>query len=528
MEKKMNIGKFHILSNMNTGKKITVVFILFLISSALLLAGMIKGISDAEKKYHSENVSTVLNSTEQYIDSSIENIVAIAKTIYTNNSLYSFLNKKYQNPAEYYDSLYQLENNNSLIITENQIIKKYTIYTDNPTVMNGKNIASLSTVKNEKWYQRFHSLEKPLIIYGDKDTRSFSLIRVLDYEPIDTGECCLKIDFNNSIIENYFDNLDFYGKLYVISGGTLLFSNTDEENAEDINITTDYKCYVRNYYTAELEYYAFEQNHTLFQIIKENIYYILPFAVVFLISAIVSLSVIINITSRTKKFNSVLRSENELSKIKSAFGGNDEIGKMFSNCVMIFDKLQFKQRELKKCSDSLEKSYDNSRRLLLHALHLDIKNTCFKKYPMENPDLDFSVPVPVKTEFEMLRKHLKNRNINYEIKLDSISDEISVLPFSIIMTADDLIHSDNDSISVTASANSECLNISFRTTAEISSGKILKLRTLFEDYPHQTDFDFRPGFIYNNYRRIKNYYNSNVCASISSDDGFCLTLTFII
>jgi len=525
----MNIKKFHILSNVNTGKKIALVFLMFFISSSVLLTGMIKGISDIEEKYCSENENTVLSSTEQYISMSIENIVSIAKTIYTNNSLYSLLNTEYETPAEYYDALYHLKENNSLIITENQNIKKYTIYTDNSTIISGGNIIHLSNVRNEAWYQRFIELNKAMIVYCDDEKQSFSLIRKLDYDTINTGESYLKIDFNNAVIENYFDNLDFGGKLYVINGGVLIFSNTDAKSVRDIKITPEYKCHVKNYYTSELEYYAVESKHSIPEIISGNISYIIPFVVMFAVSAIISVFVIINITSRSKKFTMLLRSESELAKLESSFGGNDEIGRMFSECIMIFDKLQFSQREYNKCNDALEKSYSNSRCLLLQALHLDTKILCFEKYPIENNGIDFSVPVPIELEFKMLEKHLKNRKIkNYKVDMENFTDKISVLPFSVIMIADDLVHCSDEKIFISAYSDGKCLNISFKTDAEISSGKILKLRALFEDYPHQTDFDFHAGFIYNHYLRIKNYYENNVSIIINNDDDFCFTVIFVL
>ncbi|MDE5769152.1 MAG: hypothetical protein K2H82_07175, partial [Oscillospiraceae bacterium] len=498
----------------------------------------------AEEKYQTENENTILNSTEQYIDTAIENIVAIAKTIYTNNSLYDLLNTEYASAAAYYDAFYQFQENNSLIITENKNIKKYTIYTDNSTITSGGNIVHLSKAKDEEWYQRFCELNKPMIVFCDKENQSFSLIRKLDYNTIRTGDCYLKIDLSNAVIENYFDRLDFRGNLYVMSHSILIYSNTDEKNADEINITSDYKCYVKNYYTAELEYYAKEQKSAVLEIITRNMTYLIPFLILFLLSVITAIVIVLDMTARTKKFDAIVHSEETLSQAEnSLIYGTDELGKMFANCIQFFDRLQFNQRKLKKCYDALEKSYENTQQIRLQALHLDIKNLCLAKYPIEKPDLDFSEPLAIDFEFEMLRKHFQNRNIqHFKVILEKMPEQVTVLPFSVIMTADDLINpensgivriSENLEISVRAFFKENCLHIQFRTNSPISSGKILKLRALFEDYPHQTDFDFQAGDIYNHYSRIKNYYGSHVSLEItdpgnsgSESENFCMTMRF--
>lgn len=521
-------NKLHFLSNINISKKILIVFILIFLSSILLFLGTFKIILNSEEKYQSENENTILNSTEQYISASIENVVSIAKTIYTNNSIYSLLNKEYQTSAEYYDAFYQLQNNNSLIIAENQNVKNYTVYSDNPTILNGGNICRLSDVKSQDWYKRFCELDKSMIFYCDNQNQNFSLIRKLDYYTVTTGSCYLKIDLNTKIIDDYFNNLDFSGSLYVISGGVLIFSNTDEKTVDDINITPEYKCYVKNYYTSELEYYAREKNHSFFEIISSNISYFLPFIILFSISLILAVLVSADIVFRTKKFSKILRSDSLLAKTENSYGGKDELGRIFSNCINLFDRLQFQQREYKKSCDALNKSYDNSKRLLIQALNLDVKNVCIKKYPIENPDLDFSSPVPINLEFDMLKKHLVNKNLNADISIEPMPEYISVLPFSVIMIADDLSPSGNEKLSISASLKNNSLSILFTSSADVSSGKILKLRAIFEDYPHQTDFDFSPGFYYNRYMRIKNYYGSNVNISISSDENFSLNLIYYI
>ena len=200
---------------------------------------MIKDLSKSDEKYKKEMEETTISAVEQYINTSIDNVVSIANTLYTNSTLYEFLNKNYDTSTEYYDAFYQIKKNNSLSVAESQNITKYTIYTENKTILSGGNFSS-SLNSSEEWYNYFIKANKPMIIYCDQQENKMSLIRKLDFYTLNSGNCYLKIDINLNLMHDYFNNINFNGKLLIMNGGFIIYSNLDDNSMENLKITTEY------------------------------------------------------------------------------------------------------------------------------------------------------------------------------------------------------------------------------------------------------------------------------------------------
>ena len=200
--------KIGFISDMRADTRFLIIFISVIISICVAVVSAIVLVSTNHEDEKLQSEQTIIAASEQYIDTSIENIVAIAKTVYTNNTLYDFLNVDYATSADYYDAYYKMTENNSLIIAENNNIRKFTIYTDNKSILNGGNISNLEDVKKAEWYNDFINIKKDMIVYCDSENGYLSIIRKLDYYKIDTGDCLLKIDFNQKNLTQNFKDIE--------------------------------------------------------------------------------------------------------------------------------------------------------------------------------------------------------------------------------------------------------------------------------------------------------------------------------
>ena len=199
--KKKNKG--NLISNIKINTKLILIFLIFVLSLSFVFIIMIRDLSKSDEKYKKEMEETTISAVEQYINTSIDNVVSIANTLYTNSTLYEFLNKNYDTSTEYYDAFYQIKKNNSLSVAESQNITKYTIYTENKTILSGGNFSS-SLNSSEEWYNYFVKANKPMIIYCDQQENKMSLIRKLDFYTLNSGNCYLKIDINLNLMHDYF------------------------------------------------------------------------------------------------------------------------------------------------------------------------------------------------------------------------------------------------------------------------------------------------------------------------------------
>ena len=92
--------KIGFISDMRADTRFLIIFISVIISICVAVVSAIVLVSTNHEDEKLQSEQTIIAASEQYIDTSIENIVAIAKTVYTNNTLYDFLNVVYATSAD--------------------------------------------------------------------------------------------------------------------------------------------------------------------------------------------------------------------------------------------------------------------------------------------------------------------------------------------------------------------------------------------------------------------------------------------
>lgn len=514
--------KLNYILNMNRKTRINLIILILITLSAVFDLIVVKNIIDSEKKHKAEIEQTVVTASEQYINFFIENVVAIGKNIYTNSNIYDFLDKNYDSALEYYDAFYELESNNYLMPAENSGIKKCTVYTDNPTVLNGGNIMNLSSFKNEKWYTQFQKLSKPMILFCNKDTKSFSIIRKLDYYNLQTGECYLRLDLNSDTIKETLSKFEFKGKLYIMSDGVLFYSNQSDVQDDDVDISQDYICYTQNYYSADMEFFAYSENNSFPDSIRQNFIIELIFLIILAADIFMLYFIIKSYIVRINKSVRFYEENRSFAGLPKEYIGNDDLGHLYMHCISLSDKLTLKQHEYERCRDILIKRSSSVNELLISALSLDSVNSFVMKYPSDKYIYgDFTQRIPLEKEFEILYS-LEKYGMKVSVDKNIDCENLFILPFSLAGTAAYFLEYDKNT-----ELNIECcdgfLMSDIKISCKLPQSKALKFHAVFEN-SFQQEISFINGYEFNPFIRLKKYYSSGVSEIISEEDGFRLTI----
>ncbi len=469
---------------------------------------MIRGISISQEHKHSDIQKKIVTASEQLMEMTIDSGVNIAKSIYTSELIYEFLDTEYSSSGEYYDAFYSLQRNNPMAIADTNIINHYTVYTENPTILTGGNISSFDHVLEEDWYHEYKKLNKPMILYIDSETDVVSIIRRLDFQNLTTGESCLKLDLNMKLVTDYCNNLDFDGKLYIINGGSLIYSNIPDIDIEDTYINQDSECYIKNYYTADIEYYAYENRKSLKNFVRDNILFIVIFILLFCTMITTGIVFNTNIKRRIRRSAEFILNENGTNIHNN---GKDEIGEILDMCIRASEKLAENSTHNRRHNKEIQESSSRYRELLTIAMQLDAELVVSQKY--HNIFRIYSENIPI--AYEINNMH----HITPDIIVSGILD-IKIPPYILFMIADDL---KNDNLSVIVSRNKNNVDINFRCDVP-EQFKVLRLNAIFEEN-NINAYSFRYNNPYNPYMRLIHCLGKRISVKIKTRNRFTLCIT---
>ena len=508
-------------SNLSVTKKFLIIDIMTVFAVLLVWAAMLNTVSKTQKSKYRQMEQTAVNVSEQMVGMTIENTVSIAKNIYTDQSIYEFLNRKYPSSSAYYEAYYPLQQNTTMKLADTNTIKDYAIYTANPTILTGGRIKKIESSQNEYWYKNFKKLGKPTVLCIDPDSRKLYLVRKLDYLSIDTGESYLwiEIDINKMITAE--KSLDFDGELYIMSGSTVLFSSDDSgKSADDITIRPEFDCITRNYYTLDIEYYSYARRNNLGSFIALNKILLTALLIVVLFIAFTGQIFSLNIRRRVKPVFSEYKNTGSLHSIEKSSMGRDEIGKLIGICCEMSDRLTEKGSEYQLSSDSLMRRDSDYRSLFTKAMRSDAELTVARRLPdikLELPDEYF----PLSIESALISRLADKYGVRYEGDIRK-NDRWRVPAYSLVLIAEDIFsHMNGDSVEVSAADNSA--EIRFSVDKPPRSTDALKLHAIFEGDVVCDDYTFDRNNRFNPYLRLKHCLGSNVDITINSKNKFSLT-----
>ncbi len=298
-----------------------------------------------ERERERHEMANIANSVSYNINSMVDNAGEIAKSIYTNKSVNSFLEKEYDSSSEYYGAYRDFFQNTILenVLGMNQIT--FTMYTDNDTVIRGGKIDNMTSLKKTKayedWLERgeneglFFTYERSG--YANSYQRKIVLLQNLDF--FKSGhEQMLKIEFDYNNMMRMLRKMKFDNEVFVCEGDNILLSNGSFGGAgKDFEQMTvkqkqGYKHSV-TIHGADLDIYVLKSDSS----IGSAIMHFLPeLALLVLINVILPMGMVIllnrSFTKRISGLSKVFQSVNSEHLVMMVHeNGKDEIGSMIRN-----------------------------------------------------------------------------------------------------------------------------------------------------------------------------------------------------
>ena len=488
--------------------KFAVTVLLLAVAVLLLVIAMMPTISVTQKEKYQQMEQTAITSAEQVMNLSIETAVSIAKSIYTNDAIYEFLNTRYESASAYYETYYPIKQNSAMNLADTNIVKECLIYTANPTVLVGGSIRKLEDAKDESWYQSFQQMGKPTILCLDPDTSMLVLVRKLDYRSLDTGDSYLYLELDSNILPSFMEQLGFDGEMYVLSGSKLLYTNREDvQTAENVNISADYACLTRNYYTIPIEFYSRAARHGFIGFLADNRYLLIALGITAALLVFTSYFLFYGIRRRISPLLKDFRENGTIHLPEAGTSGKDEIGQLLDAAIVCADNLRHEDSEHPMNNDMIHRATAEYDKLFRTAMRLDAELVMQEHFPnLKRPGPALNIPLA--QELAMLEKIASQLHARFQ------SDEIplegwTVPAYTIVLIGEDIFRRFIDP-SVTITVDGTAAHITFESPVKPKSTDSLKFRAIFEDSNISEVYDFDRSYRFNPYLRLKACQGSGV------------------
>jgi two-component system sensor histidine kinase YesM len=271
---------------------------------------------------------------------------------------YYFLEKKYQSADDYLRAYNNVFDNYVFYASSKHIIYGNTLYSDNPTMMNGGKFFRIVSIKKQDWYRQFQMGNQDLMVipyynktaYVTNNNRMLSIIRKLNYFGRRNIEKLVKLDLNYDKIRELIRDSAFDTTVYVCHGEDILFTNDKIDNGlnEDfIKINSIPMGEVQNHttiisYGFQFDIYLLGYKSNYSSMIRNKLWLI---ASLFLADAMIPAIVLTLFSNSITK--RILLLGNYLKKIKKEefepiplIKGKDEIGELLENYNLMAAKMK--------------------------------------------------------------------------------------------------------------------------------------------------------------------------------------------
>lgn len=496
---------------------------LYLLSLILAVLITLKTITATSTEKYRNSEKAIIAASEQIMEMGVESAVSVAKSIYSNDSIYEFLDCEYKTEAEYYNAFYPLKQGTALGNADVNIIKNCTIYTENPTVLNGATIQSLRDAYNSSWYKNYTKRKKSIILDINPETGVFTLVRKLDYAKLSTGDSFICLEINMKMLRTYFDNLGFDGELFIVSGSNLVYSNDPKVTSpENMPINNAFNCTTRNYHTVDIEYYSCESKTSFLNHLLSNklllIFTIINIVLIFVTSLFLAHGMRTRANEAIKEYNDTGSAINMRDKVN----GNDEIGKLLNICAAMSERLNAKGNEYKMSSDSLNAISSDYQKLFTTALKLDAELSLRDKYPDVFRKIS-DEEIPLNREFGFIRKIAKIHSATVDINVAD-SEKYYIPACGLALIADD-VFSNYSICTLRVTAVGGVVTAVFESPDSPEHASILKLRAIFEENTVADEYAFETDYRFNPYIRLKHCMGGNAELSFLDNSRIHYTLT---
>ena len=338
------------LNNLKIKRKIFLLYfycvMLPLVLTDTVICGMF--IHD-EKEAREVRLKNMVKSVEYMMNSAADEAAALSENIYFNKYINEFLNKEFSSGLDYYNQYQELLKDSlfdSSLGTSNATI---TMYTDNPTVVNGGRFWKMESIKGKAWYEEFLASGQEMQMYfyfeasgttNLKLPRKASFVRKLDRYKRDPYEKLLKIDLDYTQINQNLIMANYEDRVYVCKDGKIIFSNSRKLNPQQdfekiIGVNRKKGEYIESFHLfgQNLDIYAIPKKDIFFQgILQHWLTVVLLILFNILIPCVFMQALRRTFTERLEILNRTInyRGQGKLEKIQG-IQGTDEIAVLMRN-----------------------------------------------------------------------------------------------------------------------------------------------------------------------------------------------------
>ena len=275
------------LNNLKIKRKIFLLYfycvMLPLVLTDTVICGMF--IHD-EKEAREVRLKNMVKSVEYMMNSAADEAAALSENIYFNKYINEFLNKEFSSGLDYYNQYQELLKDSlfdSSLGTSNAII---TMYTNNPTVVNGGRFWKMKSIEKKTWYEEFLDSGQEMQIYfyyDDSEStnlklpRKASFVRKLDRYKRDPYQKLLKIDLDYTQINQNLIMANYEDRVYVCKDEKIIFSNSRKLNPQQdfekiIGVNRKKGEYIESFHLfgQDLDIYAIPKKNHFFQGILQH------------------------------------------------------------------------------------------------------------------------------------------------------------------------------------------------------------------------------------------------------------------
>ena len=339
------------MDNLSIKKKFIQLYIFCVFLPLIITDSVVLYIVDSMESQR-QYMANVANAVSYNISALVENAGEIAKSMYTNRRMNTFLEKQYESTSDYYTEYQNFFQDSTLenVLGMNQIV--FTLYTDNPTVVKGGKIDTMSNLKKTAayaaWKERGEN-EGLFFIYESKGyansyRRKIILLQNLDFFSKDQ-EKMLKIEFDYNSMMRMLRRMKFDNEVHICQGDEIVLSNgyfSGVGNAFDtisVQQKTGYKqslCL----HGAQLDIYVLKSDNGIWDRIARDLP-LLGFLVIINVVLPVGFVLLLNrsFTKRIRGLSKVFQSVNGEHLVRMTHeNGGDEIGSMIRNYNRMVDR----------------------------------------------------------------------------------------------------------------------------------------------------------------------------------------------
>lgn len=187
----------------------------------------------------SERISTysemdnIANAVKYSLGSQIEQAARLGKSIYMDKKTNDFMDKEYKDPYEYVTSYQKFIKHmwsDNIAVMDNI---KFTMYSDNNTIVNGGRFIRIEKETGSQWYIYFKKSGESQLLYFDYDTtkwpavkpeRKMMFIQKLDFYN-KKREKILLIELDYAGINRYLKQMNYSIDIFICCKGRIVLSN---------------------------------------------------------------------------------------------------------------------------------------------------------------------------------------------------------------------------------------------------------------------------------------------------------------